>query len=228
MTISVIIPTLNEQRRIGSCLDHVLDQGGFDEVIVVDGGSSDRTRQIAASRPVQIVDAPRGRGQQLNAGAELARADVLLFLHVDVELPSSSAAIISQILRAPSVVGGAFRTWTVPDPGTKSRLGPLLHVADLRSRYSRLPYGDQAMFVRAECFRTVGGFANEPLMEDLGLSRRLRRLGRIKIARESVRVSGRRFESAPLRQTLCVNIFPMLYAIGVSPTVLARLYGNPR
>jgi hypothetical protein len=101
-------------------------------------------------------------------------------------------------------------------------------LADLRSRYSVLPYGDQAIFVRAKAFRRVGGFPDQPLMEDLELSRCLRRLGRIRIVPARVRVSGRRFLARPIYYTLAVNLFPALYAMGVGPATLKRLYGDPR
>jgi hypothetical protein len=123
------------------------------------------------------------------------------------------------------VIAGAFHTWHVADDG---RRAPWLHLADLRSRWSGLPYGDQALFVRREAFERAGGFPDQPLMEDLELSRRLRRLGRIAIVPASVRVSGRRFLAHPIRDTLLVNAFPLLYRLGVPPASLARLYRDIR
>ena len=228
MTLSVVIPTLDEGARIAGRLDEVAAIAGVDEIIVVDGGSRDATVRIASSRlGVRFVNAPRGRARQMNAGAAAARGDVLLFLHADVSLPEDAAWHVEKALRDRSVVAGAFRTWTVPDAGP-SRLAPLLHLADMRSRYSSLPYGDQALFVRADAFRKAGGFPDQPLMEDLELSRRLRRLGRIRIVRASVQVSGRRFLARPVYYFLAVNLFPALYALGVSPSTLKRLYGDPR
>ena len=126
-----------------------------------------------------------------------------------------------------AVVAGAFRTWTVADAG-RSWAAPLLHLADLRSRYTRLPYGDQALFVRRDAFDRVGGFPDQPLMEDFELSRRLRRVGRIATAPAAVRVSGRRFLSRPIRSAVLMRLFPLLYRLGVPPRVLGRLYGDPR
>jgi cellulose synthase/poly-beta-1,6-N-acetylglucosamine synthase-like glycosyltransferase len=163
----------------------------------------------------------------MNAGARAAKGDVLVFLHADVRLPEDAPTRIADALADPSVVAGAFRTWTVPDAG-RSWLAPLLHLADLRSRYSRRPYGDQALFVRADAFRCAGGFPDQPLMEDLELSRRLARLGRIRVVRSRVAVSGRRFLARPIYYTLAVNVFPALYALGVAPATLKRLYGDPR
>jgi hypothetical protein len=104
----------------------------------------------------------------------------------------------------------------------------LLRLADLRSRYTSLPYGDQALFVRAEIFHAIGGFPEMPLMEDLELSRRLRRRGRIRTVRDCVRVSGRRFEARPLYYAFLMNVLPLLYRLGVPAAWLARTYGNPR
>jgi hypothetical protein len=152
---------------------------------------------------------------------------VLLFLHADVSLPADVPSHVERALDDARVVAGAFRTWTVPDAG-RSLLTPLLHLADVRSRYSGLPYGDQAIFVRTEAFRRAGGFPDQPLMEDLELSRRLRRLGRIRIVPARVRVSGRRFLARPVYYAVAMNVLPVLYALGVAPASLKRLYGDPR
>ncbi len=176
----------------------------------------------------RLLVAARGRATQMNAGAAAATGDVLLFLHADVELPKEASQGVADALRDPRVVAGAFRTWTVPDGTRRPWLGPLLHLADLRSRYARVPYGDQAIFVRAEAFRAVGGFPEQPLMEDLEIGRRLRRIGRVRTAPSSVRVSGRRFQAHPLTYFIVMNVFPLLYRLGVTPRTLARLYGDPR
>ena len=118
--------------------------------------------------------------------------------------------------------------WTVNDTGRRSWLGPLLHLADLRSRYTRRPYGDQAVFIRAAIFRRVGGFPPQPLMEDLELSTRLWREGRIRTVDACVTVSGRRFLARPVFYFLTVNGFPLLYRLGVSPATLLRVYAHVR
>lgn len=226
--VSVVVPVLDEEARIGRQLRLLAGSGPWHEVLVVDGGSRDDTVDAArAVEGIRVLSAPRGRGFQMNAGARAATGDVLLFLHADVELPPDALRHVGEALADPDVVAGAFRTWTVPDaPGL--RLAPLLHLADLRSRYTGLPYGDQAVFVRAATFERVGGFPEQPLMEDLELSRRLRREGRIRTVPARVRVSGRRFLSRPLYYFVLVNVFPFLYVAGVPPARLARWYGNPR
>ncbi len=226
--ISVILPVLNEERRIDQRLSELAAMEGLGEVLVVDGGSTDATAERARAFPgVTVLSAPRGRASQMNAGAEQARGSVLLFLHADVALPTDATRHVLRALEDPGVVAGAFKTWTVDDVG-RSRLGPLLHLADLRSRYTRLPYGDQALFVRAEAFRAAGGFPAQPLMEDLELSRRLWKLGRIRTVEARVTVSGRRFLARPVFYFLAVNGFPLLYRLGVSPATLLRVYAHVR
>jgi len=226
--ISVIIPVLNEEQRIGERLAELGRMTGVAEAIVVDGGSRDRTAEVTRGFPgVRLVSAARGRGSQMNAGAQVASGDVLLFLHADVGLPPDAATWVGRLLADPAVVAGAFRTWTVVDAG-RSWVAPLLHLADLRSRFTHLPYGDQALFVRRDAFDRVGGFPDQPLMEDLELSLRLRRLGQIATAPVAVRVSGRRFLSRPIRSAVQMRLFPLLYRLGVPAHVLARLYGDPR
>jgi len=227
-TISVIVPVLDEEARLGRRLAELAATPGLGEVLVVDGGSADSTVAIAHTfSGVRLLSAARGRARQMNAGAAAAVGDVFLFLHADVSLPRDAAAWIVRTLADPRVVAGAFRTWTVPD-GAPSRLGPLLRLADIRSRVARFPYGDQAIFVRRDAFARVGGFPDQPLMEDLELSRRLRRLGRIATVPAVVRVSGRRFVARPIRFTLIARTFPTLYRLGVPPRLLARFWGDVR
>lgn len=226
--VTVIVPVLNEESGLGTQLDALATVNGLHETIVVDGGSTDRTLDIAGARiGITAITARRGRAAQMNAGAEIATGDVLLFLHADVRLPADATRWIAEALADPNVVAGAFRTWTVPER-SRPWLAPLLHLADARSRYTSLPYGDQALFVRATAFKRVGGFPDQPLMEDFELSRRLRKLGRIRTVPVSVRVSGRRFLARPAYYTFLVNVFPLLYRVGVPPRVLAGLYGDPR
>lgn len=227
-SVSIVMPVLNEEERIDSALDAVLSLAEVHEVIVVDGGSSDKTVGLARRHErVVVLSAPRGRARQMNTGARAASGEVLLFLHADVTLPDQAVSHVRTALVAPDVVAGAFRTWTVAD-GKSHFLRGLLHLADVRSRYTRLPYGDQAMFVRAAVFHAVGGYPPIELMEDLALSQRLARVGRIRTVPARVTVSGRRFVARPVFYTAMVNIFPLLYRLGVPPRVLSRFYGHVR
>ena len=221
MKISVVIPVLDEEEAIRRALA-ALAGAGFHEILVVDGGSTDATCARVSEAPgARLLHSLRGRGAQLNRGAAEASGEVLLFLHADTALPEAAPALIRSALVDPGVVAGAFRTWHFAEDG---RFAPWLHLADLRSRYTRLPYGDQALFIRRNTFIQAGGYPAQPLMEDLELSRRLRKLGRIARVPASVRVSGRRFLAQPLRSALVMNTFPLLYALGVSPATLAGWY----
>ncbi|MDQ3365290.1 MAG: TIGR04283 family arsenosugar biosynthesis glycosyltransferase, partial [Myxococcota bacterium] len=225
--VAVVMPVLDEAKRIGRALDGLARFPGVRDVIVVDGGSTDGTRAIACERGATVIAARAGRARQLNAGADVARADVLLFLHADTTLPPDAMEHVDRTLHDPCVVAGAFRTWTVAEE-PRPWFAPLLHLADVRSRLTRLPYGDQAMFVRAPVFRAVGGFPDVPLFEDLELSRRLRARGEVRTCAASVQVSGRRWIARPIFHTAVVNVFPLLHRLGVSPARLARLYTDVR
>jgi rSAM/selenodomain-associated transferase 2 len=229
VSVSVVIPTWNEERRVGACLEAITSQPGIAQVIVADGGSTDATVPIARRvGGVEVVTAPRGRGTQLNAGAARARGDVLLFLHADAALPPDATTHIAGALADPAAVAGAFRTRHVVSARARRLVAAVARVADLRSRVARLPYGDQALFVRRTAYAAAGGFPDTPLCEDLELARRLRRLGAIRIVGATVTVSARRLEASPLFAALCWNTFPTLYRLGMSPATLARLYGDPR
>lgn len=225
--ISVVIPVLNEERLIGAQLSHLSALRGLGDVIVVDGGSTDSTcARVLEHGGVRLLRARRGRGLQLNEGARAARGDVILFLHADVRLPGDAVDHIGRALADDGVAAGAFRTRTVADES--SWVVPFLRLADVRSRYTSLPYGDQAIFVRRNVLERVGGVPEQPLMEDLELSLRLRRVGTIRTVPAEVLVSGRRFIQRPLLFMLLVNVFPVLYRSGVPPEVLSSLYRNVR
>ncbi len=227
--ISVIVPILDEQAHLARLVGHVRERLPGAELVVVDGHSRDGSWEALAELSVdQALQAGPGRGLQLAAGAEAAHGEILLFLHADTRLPPEAEGEIQRCLADPTVVAGAFRTWHVADGEASRVMRSLLHLADLRSRYTSAPYGDQALFVRRKAYARVGGFPPYPLFEDLELSLRLRRLGRIARARARVEVSGRRFQEAPLRYTLIVNLFPLLYRAGVAPKTLARLYRDVR
>lgn len=226
--ISVIIPTWNESARIQQCLEQFRHLSGDWELIVADGGSTDGTAELAEAMGARVIRCPdRGRGPQQNAGAALAQGDLLLFLHADALLPENAHGWINATMMEFTTTAGAFQLRHLAE-AWKGWRAQILRLADLRSHWTRAPYGDQALFLKASTFRASGGFPARPLMEDVAFVRILSRRGLVRIVPAEVRVSGRRFEQAPLRAFFCMNTFPLLDRLGVKPRTLARLYGNPR
>jgi rSAM/selenodomain-associated transferase 2 len=220
--ISVVIPTLDEATHIERTLDSARDPRVV-ERIVVDGGSSDDTSRRAAAAGGMVVESPPGRAHQLNRGAELATGEILLFVHGDTLLPSGFGAEVMRVLDGASIAAGAFPV-RLDEPGLTCRL--IERGVNWRSKALQLPYGDQALFMARDTFRDLGGYPNQPLMEDYVLVRAVRRLGRIGLARKPVITSARRWRSlGPVRTTLINQMVIVGYHLGVSPARLARLYG---
>ena len=187
--ISLILPVLNEASILAGALSG-LPRAPDLEILLVDGGSTDATREVAGSFPhVRWVTAPRGRGVQMNAGARLARGDFFVFLHIDTVLTTDHLAALRQAAIDPQVGAGAFELrLTPPTPFLRF----IAWGANWRCRLFRLPYGDQAIFVRRDLFLALGGFAHRP-PEDLDLVLRLRRLTRLRLLSPPVNSSGRRW-----------------------------------
>jgi len=230
VTCTVIIPTLNEAGAIETTLLLTL-RLGFHDIIVVDGGSTDDTRALVESvartgTSVRLLSSAAGRARQLNVGAAVSSADVLLFLHADSHLPHSARQAMQQALADPAVVGGRFDI-RFDRPSIWGRLISIL--MNVRSRMTRISTGDQAIFVRRAIFQRLGGFSEIPIMEDIDFSIRLKRTGRIVAIREQVTTSFRRWErQGPLRTILLMWSLRFLYWIGVSPHRLARFYSAVR
>jgi rSAM/selenodomain-associated transferase 2 len=223
--LSVVIPTLNEARSIGATLDALLSEGEGVEVIVVDGGSSDATREIARGRGAKLIESGRGRGLQMREGAGAARGRALWFLHADTLPPRDFAARIEEALRDPSVVAGNFDV--LFDGG--SRAARFLTWLYPRLRALGLCYGDSGIFARRDTYERVGGFRAFPIFEDLDLVRRLRGVGRVAHLRARVTTSSRRFEGRSFTLTFARwSLLQGLYWLGVSPDTLARLYAPVR
>lgn len=221
-SLSIIIPALNESNRIQAAIQST--RKGFPlEVIVVDGGSRDGTAQAASNTGATVIQAPRGRAIQMNAGVGISRGRHLLFLHADTRLPDGYSAYIREILNG-STAGGAFGFGIdQPFPGRKL----IEWMANFRARRLQMPYGDQALFVRRQDFIEMGGYKPLPIMEDYEFVRRLRLRGRIEIADAAATTSGRRWlEIGPLRTTLINQLVITGYHCGVSPIKLAKFYGS--
>ncbi len=274
MTITIVIPTLNEAAVLPTTLTE-LTRLGFDHLLFVDGGSLDHTRDIIqglipttppapnyeptnqnlsdprvaehpssantgqggrssqplalASHPSQpgptplmLVTSTPGRARQMNQGAGSTQDDVLLFLHADTQLPRNARASIEAALADPVCVGGRFDLRFEPDRGWSWLIGRMIN---LRSRWSGIATGDQAIFVRRFVFEQLGGYADLPVMEDVDFTQRLRRMGRVEALHEQVVTSFRRWEACgPIRTIVLMWLLRFLFWIGVSPHRLSRFY----
>jgi len=224
--LSIVIPTLNEAQSIGATLEALAHVRGNIEVIVVDGGSDDRTVEITRRTGTQVIMSGRGRGLQMNSGACIARGAALLFLHADTTAPPDAAERIAEVLALDAMVAGGnfdirfdgnrraarFLTWLYPKLG---KLG--------------LCYGDSGIFVRASAYRQSGGFKSFPIFEDLDFVRRLRKCGSMVHLPVAVVTSSRRFEGRSFALTFARwSILQGLYWVGISPHVLNQLYAPVR
>lgn len=233
MNIAVIIPVLNEQKALAELLPALLSSFGFEELIIVDGGSGDHTtdvaRTICQSAPdvhTQIINGPRGRASQMNAGAALAKSDILVFLHADTQLPHNAGQVVAKAMDDQGCVGGRFDVRFPRDTGYAWMVSRLMN---LRSRWSGISTGDQAMFVRRSVFEELGGFANIPLMEDIEFSRRLKRVGTIASLRAKVVTSFRRWDlHGPLRTIVRMWTLRAWYWLGSDPRRLQQYYDTVR
>lgn len=223
-TISIIIPVLNEAAVIGETVARLRRQrSGDGEIIVVDGSPEGSTISALTDPAAVAVLSERGRARQMNAGAARASGSVLLFLHADTALPPDALRLIRDALGSGRYVGGAFALGIGSD---RPVFRAIERLASLRTRLTRVPFGDQAIFIRKDYFDTLGGYDEIPLMEDIALMRRIkRRGGRIVLLPERVTTSPRRWEQeGVLLCTLRNWALQLLYYAGVSPGRLARFY----
>jgi rSAM/selenodomain-associated transferase 2 len=224
-TVSIVIPALNEASVLGATLESLRAHGPH-EIVVVDGGSTDGTADIAMSAGATVLTGVRGRAAQMNLGAAHAMGDVLLFLHADCTLEAGALDAALRTLREYRVAAGCFRM-TVQAPGLIYRM--IGAAATARVRLTGLIYGDQGMFLTRETFQRVGGFPVLRLMEDVFISFALRRLGRIRVAPARIFVSARRWQKVgPVRQTLRNWTLTAMAALGVHPDRLATYYPDVR
>jgi len=218
-SISVVIPALDEERHLAAAIRSVR---GDAEVILVDGGSRDATREVADQEGARVLQAPKGRGRQLDEGARAATGEWLVFLHADTTLERGWADAIG--LLSPDVAGGAFRL-AVDSPHAAFRV--VERAVRLRLRLFALPYGDQAIFARREVYARIGGMPHLPLMEDVAFVGRLRRAGRLAFPPVRAFTSPRRWERYGIVGTTLRNWSLLArYAAGESPERLARRYGR--
>ncbi len=223
MRLSVIIPTLDEAAGVGATLAVLqpLRAAGH-EVIVVDGGSRDGTSEAARPLADRVLAAPRGRANQMNAGADVASGEVLLFLHADTRLPAGADRAVSGGLAASGASWGRF---DVRIEGRSPLLALVAWLMNRRSRLTGIATGDQAMFVTRAVFAAAGGFPAVALMEDVALSKRLKRVSPPLCLRERAITSGRRWEARGVVRTIVLMWWLRLrYFLGGSPERLRRIY----
>lgn len=220
--LSVIVPVLDEEATVGLLLSDLGRLLTAHEVIVVDGGSLDSTTDLSRAAGARVVAAGRGRGVQLRAGADAARAPLLLFLHADVRLDEAALALLDEIGVARPPCAMAFRL-RIDASGVTYRL--IEWGTNVRSRLLALPYGDQGLVVRREDYVRAGGYLPVPVMEDVALVRALRRVTKVHVLDAAVDVSGRRWRAeGPLRRTVKNWLLMVRYLTGTPPERLAHRY----
>ncbi|HNC50993.1 MAG TPA: TIGR04283 family arsenosugar biosynthesis glycosyltransferase [Accumulibacter sp.] len=221
--LSLILPVLDEAATIRAQLATLQEfrlRGA--EVLVVDGGSSDGTAMLAGPLADRLLSSPRGRALQMNVGAKESRGEVLLFLHADTRLPAAADALI----RGAILAGAAWGRFDVCIDGRSPLLRVVARMMNWRSRLTGIATGDQAIFVRRDAFRGVGGYPELPLMEDIALSKRLQRYGRPACLGERVITSGRRWEKHGVWRTILLMWrLRASYFLGADPQRLALRYG---
>lgn len=218
--LSVVIPALNEENRIGDAVASALEAGAS-EVIVSDGGSSDSTLSEARKAGASVVSVPGPRGRQLNEGAASAEGDVLAFVHADTTLPRDAGAAIGEAMKEGIEFGG-FRLRFV-EPSV--RLSIAAAMINLRTSLTKCPWGDQAQFIRRDVFEEVGRFREIPIMEDYELAVRMKKRGRTVVLDARVLTSGRRFLEKGVLRTAFINWrIITAWHLGADPKELAELY----
>jgi len=222
--LSIIIPALDEAEVLGHTLTAL--KACPAEIIVVDGGSQDGTVEVAREHTSHVLVSRAGRGFQQHLGARESQGDIFIFLHADTQLPVGFQRLIHHALTNPGIVFGAFSLQIHPPTPA---LNLIALMANMRSRLLKVPYGDQALFVRRSAYFLAGGFKDWPIMEDVDLVRCLNRIGGFKMARGFVQTSARRWRKEnPIYTTLRNYSLILRYCLGASPHTLARHYPNLR
>jgi len=220
-SVAIVVPVFNERSLIDDLIVCLQDVGA-DEIVFVDGGSSDGTQEILHASGMQWQQAKPCRALQMNAGAAQCVSDVLLFLHADTSVYSCHISAVKKAMRDGESVAGRF---DVSLTGTHPMFRVIERMINLRSRLSRISTGDQVMFVRRRIFEQIDGFPEQELMEDVEISKRLKRLGQIACLRQEVETSSRRWEETGIFRTILLMWqLRFRYWLGADPADLKRLY----
>lgn len=221
MTVSIVIPVLNEAAIIRGFLEHLRQLAPTAEIIVVDGGSSDDTLPLCRDVADHVLQTVCGRARQMNAGAKIAHGDILWFLHADSRIAPNSVAAIENSLNDPSVAGGCFRLQIVPSRWVyrvRDALG------DLCVDLFRIGLGDRGLFCRKKYFIAMGGYPSQPLLEDADFYCSLRKFGRVQQLPVNIQTSARRYEAlGPLRTSLFYLLIMLLYCMNTRMSVLEKM-----
>ena len=222
LSFSVIIPTLNEADNIESLLAYLTQLDKEIELIVVDSESSDNT-ELLAKKYAKVIQAPkRGRGAQMNAGAQVAIGDILWFLHADCRPHADSINVMREALANPKVVGGGFG-YFLDHPGLHFRLAETL--SNYKNRLLKWLFGDMGIFIRRHIFKRMGGYAEIPLMEDMNFCKRLKKNGEIVILPQRMKTSARRWlEEGYIKNSVRSWLLQSAWVLGASPQKLAKWY----
>ena len=221
MKISIIVPTLNESRCLNEALVKI-QQLSPHELIVADGGSHDDTLKIAAKFTQHIIKGPAGRALQMNAGAQVATGDLLLFLHADSHIKPDSYQKMLDAMKNPKLIGGAF---SLLIQSNKWTLQIINQFANLRAKYLGRAYGDQAFFVKKHVFKKMKGYTEFPICEDLDFYKRLKFFGPVVLLKEAVHTSPRRWTNEGIWFTTIKNILiSILFELGFPPRILTKWY----
>ena len=226
--ISVIIPTLNEEKNISELIDFIKNEKVEAEIIISDADSSDQTQEIAAARGAKVVRSKQGnRGLQLNKGAAAASAPILLFLHADSSLESSALdTLVEQMQNKPAKIGGCF---SLKIESEHLLLKFISWSSNLRAKYLNLIFGDQGIFIRQKVFKELGGFPEIELMEDWEFSKIMAEAGELLYLDKKIYTSARRWEEyGVLKTIILMHKIKILYFLGYSPQKLKQIYRDAR
>ncbi len=224
---SIIIPVFNEMHIINSIIEHLYTLKGEEdfEIIVVDGNSERKTIKTINDERIIAITSEKGRAKQMNTGADIAKGKILVFVHADTKLPENALKKISKILKKDNYIGGAF---DLEIDSNNLILKFISYTASIKAKFTKVPYGDQVIFIRKDYFNKIGRYKEISLMEDVELMQRIKREGgKIFIIKDKVKTSPRKWiENGIIYNTLKNNIIRLLYYFGVSTEKLAKFYYN--